>query len=457
MKFTDLLFIQIIIIVFFLGTSCNDPTVIGSDLLAGDQLDIAFTDTVTLKSYNKKIDSLATFNPSPSVSKIQNFPIGSMEDPIFGTSSSAVYAQPTLNINFPDFDPVLGWDSVVLVLPYFAKGSYGDLEDTYSLEVYQLAENFPDTTLYSNMDYMTESLIGQVDYQPFVNDSVEIIQPGTVNEIIKVPPQLRIPLDETFADYLFALDSPYNSSVPDFEEFFKGIYIKPTSTNKGMPSFTIRAQVTGNSVANAGIRVYYHVDTVYSEYLYPIFSSNVVTAKYEHDYSSSPLNLETEFLGENATHTDSLLFIQGMSGTDFVIEIPYAENLSNKVLNKAELVFPLATLPDDDPNIYLPVDQIIVFEIQDDGTRRVIDDYVLANNRNGPDGFAELFGGDYSSQDSTYKINITTHLQDMSRGLVSEKMVVTLFPKAEQAARMIVNGPGHSIRPAKLDLTFTNF
>lgn len=456
MKYINPFFALLLLLAVFTNNACNDPTVIGSDLLSGDELDIEFTDTVTIVSYNIAEDSIITYNPD-IFTNIESFPIGNFNDPIFGQANSAAYFQPTLNITFPDFDPSYTLDSVVLILPYNAKGSYGNLAESYSLEVYQMLEEFPDTQIYSNRSFPVDRLIGQISYTPMVNDSVVIEVPGEMDSFVNVPPQLRIPLNQNFFDRdLFAIDSPYTSVVDDFEAFLKGIHVRPTSTNSGMPSFNLRAAVTGSSVQNSGIRVYYHQDTIYSEYLFPIFSDNVVTANYVHDYTSSPIGLASDFIGENATYTDSLLFLQGMSGTNFVIEIPYSENLSNKILNKAELEFPIQFLPEDNQSVFLPVEQIVVSEILDDGSLRLIDDYIFAINSVGIDDVSTLFGGVQDSDDA-YRVNITTHLQDMSRGLVTEKMMITLFPKAEQAARVVLNGPGKSIKPAKLKVTFTNF
>ena len=438
---------SIIAIIFY--SACNDPTVIGSDLLTGDQLDIEFTDTVTIRSYNVVDDSIITFNPN-LFTNIENFPIGIFADPIFGTASSGVYAELTLLSSLPGFDDIANvLDSVVLVLPFNAKASYGNLDETYSLEVYRMAEAFPDTSLYSNKDYLLDKLIGVIDYIPMVNDSVIVNPPSDPDSIVKLAPQLRIPLTKNnFHTELFDIDTQYVSSASAFKEYFKGIYIKPVSTNKGMPSFDFRTNTTG-------IRVFYHRDSVYSEYLFPVFSTQVVTAKYDHDYSTSVLNLQADYIGESAPYRDSLLFLQGMSGINFVIEVPHAEYLADKLLNKAELIFPIQFLSQDDIQQYPPTDQILVSEIREDGSYRVIDDFIFARNRDF-ENFSRLFGGDVES-DNTYRVNITTHLQDMSRGLVSKKMIVTLFLKAEQASRVVVSGPGNSAAPAKLEITYTNF
>ena len=441
-------------IILFLGLvllanhACNDPTVIGSDLLAGNQLDIERTDTVTLNSYNIFVDSIATYDPD-IFSNIASFPVGNFDDPVFGISRASVYAQVSLNAVFPDFqDAALVLDSIVLVMPYTSERSYGDFNELVSYEVYRVTEDFPDTVLYSDNEYTADVLIGRHDFFPAPEDSTYIRLPNTDSTVALVP-QLRIRLDENnFESDFFNADQSVFDSVATFEDFFKGYHVKSTSINQGMPSYTFR-----NS--SAGIRVYYHKDTVYSEYLFPTFSGNIVAANFVADNNSPILDLN-EFVGEDAVYSDSLLFLQGMSGINFVLDMPFVQSLDNIVVNKAEIELPIAFLPDDNPALYSPLGQIIVSEILDDGRYSVIEDVTLAINRVGTAEFQTIFGGDVES-DLTYRLNISSHFQNMIRGFATTKIVVTAFPKAEQAARVIINGPKHSTNPAKLNLTFTNF
>ncbi len=453
MKYFNKFILFLSVVVAFTHNACNDPTVIGSDLLSGDQLDIQFTDTMTIESYTAIEDSIATYFPG-IFTNIESFPVGIFEDPIMGTASSGVYVQYSLNSVFPDFDePGLTLDSVVLVLPYNIEYSFGNLDEVHSVEVYQMSESFPDTAVfYSDMSFMADTLIGKADFRPITNedDSVSVYFPAQ-DITRKLPPQLRIKLDQNgFAEKLFNADSTVLGSVDGFENFLKGIHIKPTSVNKGMPSFNFRTN-------NSGLFVYYrrNSDTTFLSYQFPVFLGNVVTAEYHHDYSTSNLNLLSDFIGKNAPHADSLLFVQGMSGTNVVIRVPHVEYLSDKVINKAEIILPIQILPEDDP-IYEPDIKVLVSEILANGSASLIDDFILARNRVGLERFTELAGGDIES-DNTYRLNITTHLQDMSRGQVTKDMRISIFLKAEQSSRVILGGTGNSDTPAKLEVTFTNF
>ena len=143
-----------------------------------------------------------------------------------------------------------------------------------------------------------------------------------------------------------------------------------------------------------------------------------------------------------------------MSGTDFVLEFPYVTSLEDKLVNKAELELPIILLPDDDP-VNGPLEQIIAYEIFEDGTFRQVDDVDFAINRAGPESFSDIFGGTVEPDD-VYRLNISVHFQNMIRGAVTNKMLIRTTPKKGQAARVVLGGPQNGFSAAKLNLTFTN-
>lgn len=419
--------------------ACNDPTVIGSDLLSGDELDIEFTDTVTILTYNMEEDSVRMFDSENFSVSYNNIPVGEFIDPVFGISKATAYAQPNLNVSSPDFEDA-ELDSIVLILPWNADGVYGNLFETYSLEIWELSDDLRDSAIfYSNQTFEVNEMIGSVDFTPEPEDSVRIKLHGQ-DTLIEVIPQVRVTLTPEFGDRFFVDDTLKFGSTDLFHDFFKGFEIRPASQNSGMLNFNLRSP-------EAGIRVYYRQDTTYSQYLFPIFSTNVVTAKYEHDYAGS---LASPFIGEDANVTDSLLFVQGMSGLNLAVEIPYADRLEDIVVNQAELVFPVLRLSEDDP-LNTAVEQLIVSEMVDDTTLVVIDDIIFSGAN-----FPDIFGGQVEAGD-VYKMNISSYFQDMMRGLKSNKIVITVFLKPENASRVVLAGPGHADSPAKLNLTFTRY
>lgn len=426
---------------FIAHVACNDPTVIGEDLLSGDQLDIEFTDTLTLLTYNAKEDSVRTFNPDIFATNYTSFPIGDFNDPVFGRTRASAVFQVSLLGSSPVFSSGT-LDSIVLILPYRANQTYGKLDEEYTIEVLELSQSLDDSLEYFSNDSF-ESFpfpIGSRSFYPAPEDSVSVFSPKD-DDFVQEAPHLRVRLDNAFSDAFFSADATNFESVDAFLDFFKGIMVRPASENGGLVSFNFGLSTTG-------LRVYYHVDTVFSEYFFPVNSATVVAAKFENDYTGATVN---DFLGETSPYADSLLFLQGMSGINIVLEIPYADELTNIIVNKAELELPIIWLPNDDPD-YSPIDQIVVSQVLADGSLRLIDDIT----RSPASRLTEIFGGVVSADD-VYRLNISAHFQDMIRSLVTNKLRITAYIKPEQAGRVVLGGPGNRDYPAKLNLTYTRF
>lgn len=437
---------------FFLLTlfSCNDPTTIGSDLLAGDQLDVNFTDTLTIRAWSTRQDSIKTYDPNPLSSGYAFFPCGDFLDPIFGRSIARINARLSLNTSPPDFRDVTV-DSIVLILPYESKQAYGKFNEVFKLEVRELDEKLPDSTsFFSNREMkLKDAAIGYKEFTAVVSDSVTVMEPKADTVILqKYAAHLRIPLHESFVQAFLAADSAKFASNSAFRDFFKGFQVRPPESspgNSGLLNFNLRSSL-------AGFQVYYHKDSTYAQYKFPIFSTDIISAEFRHDYTGAFVQ---NYLDGSSARNDSLLFMQGMSGLNFDLEIPYIASLGKVVVNRAEIVLPIIRLAEDDP-AYDPVDQIIVAEVVNDTVQRTIDDVIYSINRAG-DNFSYLFGGIVQS-DGTYRINISAHFQDLlTRPETSKKMRFIVYLKQEKASRVVLGGPTHSTQPAKLRLSFTKF
>ncbi|MEK7257665.1 MAG: DUF4270 family protein, partial [Bacteroidota bacterium] len=229
------------------------------------------------------------------------------------------------------------------------------------------------------------------------------------------------------------------STTAKFQQFFRGIQIRPAdgSASAGILSLNLRG-------SGAGFQVYYHKDTTYSEYTFPV--AGVVTNSYEHNYEGSIL--------KSSMANDELLFVQGMSGVNFELEFPYVQDLDdNLIVNKAELEFSIIDLlGGNDP--FDPVGQIVVYELIEEDSIRLIDDVTYARNR-AQENFPLIFGGTPNSD--KYKLNISSHFQDMITGDASKKLLVSVYFKHEITGRAVLGGPSHSVSPAKLNLSLTRF
>jgi len=439
--------LAVLLAALFSLNSCNDPTIIGSDLLSGDQIDVSFTDTISMQARTIIGDSIRTYSPNPTLQLI-SYLCGEMDDPIFGTSTSQIFAGLSLNNGNspnPAFSDVgVGLDSIVLILPWFANGVYGDTTQIYGLDVYRLEEQLDDTIEYfSNQTLITSEKIAGTKVMPSPRQRTTIQNPGIDSIMIDtLTPQLRIRMDESFSSEFFNADISNFESNTAFLDFFKGINIRPTTTNAGMLSFIIRSPL-------AAMAVFYHRDSTYYQYNFPISAQSVKFTTFKHDYTGSTV----ENFIDDPEKGDSLVFLQGMAGVNIRVKFPYSDALSNIAVNKAELELTILQLPEDGGVNYDPIDKMIVSEIKEDGSKRLITDITLAISRNRND-FSTIFGGTVVNGNK-YLLNLTSHYQEIILGSASNEIEISVFLKGDKASRVVLAGPKFSNSPLKLNLSFT--
>ncbi len=430
----------------FFFPSCNDPSSIGSDLIGGDFLNLDYTDTVTIKAYTLRHDSVTTFDPIELGVESQSYFVGNINDPVFGKTSASFYAQfNRSNIASPNFtDAKL--DSVVLILPWDAANTYGRIDEMYTLEVLQMDESMSNSSYhFSNRSFKTKPIAGtRIDVFPRPSDSVVVRVPNLDSVVTqKLAPQLRIKLNQEFIDEFYKPGSEVYFTDSLFQNFFKGLHIRAISQNSGMLAFKARGSA-------AGIKLYLRRDSVLTDYTFPIYFFNVVSSNFKHDYTGS---VAGKFIGQQGSKSDSLLFVQGMSGLNMFLEFPYVTSFPKVIINKAELEFTILRLPEDRA-IFDPVPQLFISEVRGDSIV-AIDDATFALNKAG-DKFYKIFGGNiYNGQ--KYRFNISSHFQKMIEAKRSNKMRVEVYIKAEHPHRVVLAGPSHSVSPAKLKLSMTRY
>ena len=424
--------------------ACNDPSVIGSDLLEQDQIGLEFNDTTTLIAYTIQGDSAATYDPD---NPIETYLFGQFEDPIFGTSTSIINTQFSLSSQKPDLENVT-IDSIVLTLPYAINNLYGDYFNDFTVEVYSLDDpDFVDTEIryYSNQEVIVGSLLNSSTFSAMPLDSVDIDVYGSDSmEVVREYPQarIRIPENGNFANKFVNNPTIYDSDSL-FLDAFQGIQIRATNKVPGILSFDLSSGL-------AGILVYYRQDTNNLQYKFPINANYITQSNFIHDFSGSQVE---PFLNDTELG-DSLLFVQGMAGVNAVIELPYVENYKDFLINRAELELTIINL-DEDESLYPPIDQIIISEIQEDGSLRVIDDVIFGLQRSE---LGDIFGGNPVEDNPTkYRLNISAHFKNMRDGLASNRLQISALARSQEASRVVICGPGHSEFPARLNLSFTPF
>lgn len=441
----------------FLFTACTKTTTIGSDLVESDLENTEFSDDFVLKTSTILGDSVRTFSTLLS-SQLANYLIGEYNDPIFGQVRSSVYAQVSVNgAGKPNFGGKT-LDSMVLVLPY-RDYLYGDISSEYTVDVLTIdQDSVAERSLFSNETINTNMMpIGQYSFTPNITDSITIQVPKGTElgfDDVTVGPQLRIQLDDDFAQTFFDADDATFSSDSAFTEFLNGFKVSPTSQNGGLLDLGLRSNGT------AGLFVYYHNAERDTSYQFPISSSDLKFTSYEHDVTGS---IADDFLND-VDSGDSLFFVQGLAGVAGVIELPDLSSLEGNIaINKAELVVTKANLLND-TDVYDDVGQLVLSEIDENGNFIVIEDVASALFSDPTTSTVVLnsirFGGietEFTDSPSTYSMNITAHLQNVVRGTATNKMRLSVYNRQKLANRSVFYGAGHSEYPVKLRVYYTKF
>jgi hypothetical protein len=452
----------------FLMSSCNESTGIGGELLEQDQLSVAYLDTFNIQTSTVREDSLLV--PASDLVEATH-PIGILEDPIFGTSEASVYMEFAKGRNISPKDLAnISIDSVIMSLQYDSL-SYGDISTPRSVEVYALTEpitatisNILKNNVYTKQSYKTEAMpLGSKIFTPKIKqkvktDSVPVstyiyleTKKKDSTYIIKTSPHLRIPLDLAFAKKILKLDSLSLNNNDEFRKKIPGFFIKPTSKNGGMVNFRLTAAGTANVYTKISI---YYRDANDRRNSYDMFGdvNSVKVSNYKNTFSPNILAA----INKPSTG-DSILFLQGLAGTNVKVTLPSLKNLKNKglIINKAELEF--YTLPIVSGNVFTPAPQLVAVDASNGKGAPIVDVlYSLSSN------YAAFGGKPVEVTINGVKLNkYTFNISNIAQGLIDDKANVsnsfylTTAIKSEKSYRTILNGAKHSKYRPKLKLYYT--
>jgi len=401
-----------LLISLFIFNSCKNQDAIGLGVGSPSQLTSNTIDTSTIIINTVKEDSVVTSGQAKN-------PLSYLIDPIFGTTISSMatdlnlpgqsaYTAPTGTITI---------DSARLVLNY-ANGFYGDsITSKYTVNVYQLKSRFrTDTAYYNNKnfgDYSSDPVIGTLTFNARSHDSIKIynIITGAPDTLIKVPPQIRIPINANFINTnLFGASSVTLGTNSIFKNLVKGLYISIDRSKSTGPGGTLM-------ISNADSLVVYYkavsgttIDTAVVKL--PI-ANTATTIK--HIYTTA---IQNE-LSNTTTGSRNIFYLQGTAGLRAKISFPkflanFRSSLlkrdSDVVINRAELVVT------PQPGSYIPlspIPKISMYKLDLALQRTELQDASSYDARSGGIG---IFGGYYNSTQNEYHFIITAYLQDLLYG-----------------------------------------
>ncbi|MDX2001548.1 MAG: DUF4270 family protein [Chitinophagales bacterium] len=409
---------------FFLGSivffSCNKPVLDDDGTSPTDNLGLAFTDTLTVQAFTVLEDTLRSDGLAVNV-------IGSLDDPIFGTTHASVYTEFTLPVNNLDLGDTLVLDSIVLCMRY--AGFYGDSTSAQTFIVKRMTEEMNVDSLYSSNRYFTApDEVGRLSN--FVANTTDSL----LVDSAKTGPQLRIKLDNSLGQDLLNQSGSGNfADNAAFQAYFNGLYIMPDTTNAGnnVLYFDLRT-------AESGLFLYYN-DTVIR---FPISSLSETVNNYKHNYTGSTV---AQYLDTTGGANDSLIFVQGLSGVKTRIFVPYIRNLGNIAINRAELEF---TVVSSDSGTYKNPGRLIANGVGENGENTLLPDQLIST---------DYLGGAKTSSNGTvkYKLNLARYYQSLVEGGEDSGIHVFPTPPNRIGDRAVLGGGNHSQYRLKLNLTYT--
>jgi hypothetical protein len=455
MKFFRLDLLTLLISLFILN-SCKNQDSVGLGINSTNQLNSNLTDTSTIVINTDTIGSLVTTGMAKN-------PLAYFIDPVFGTTVSDL----ATDLNLPGqaaFTPPTGTitiDSARLVMGY-VDGFYGDsITSSYTVNVYQLDEKFDVDSAYYNTKhwkYNSTNPLGSLTFNARPHDSIKVFKiiSGAPDTLIKVPPEIRIPISNNFVNAnLFTLSSSNLSSNSQFQNIVNGLYVtinRPKSTGSGGILMFSSADT---------LAVYYHtvsgttIDT--AEIDLPLIH---MAASINHAYPQAIQTLVTST--HNNGPSQNIFYLQGLGGLRAKISFPnflakLRSSLTNRpnkpdsdiLINRAELVI----TPQQGSYIpYQPLPKITMYQLDLAHQPSLIQD-ASGDLRSGG---VSVFGGYYSSTTNEYHFILTAFLQDMIFGKntsygtyiapvdTTNKTSVDITPTAQVAARLVAVGTNAS-------------
>ncbi len=422
----NILFLFLFMMLFLACQTDNSEGdfVVGSDYLSIKNK-VIMIDTLTVNVSTINFDSLVTSNQNRIL-------IGNYTDPIFGKVKSESYFKLTstsynLGSTISDTETInYVFDSIAVILRY-DRYYYGDTTKIQTINIHQLTQkvkpNVDDESFYNNSSLTYESKsIGTKSFypKPIGKDSV------------------NIQIDPVFGNNLFEKLKNYEiTNIDEFDDYFKGIVIKPTTDNS--------SNVIGYTT-NSVLRLYYkqtNTDSDSENSLIKDFTIADRTKQFNNislDRTGTIIQNLPDSSNKLASElTNNSSFIQSGTGLACRIDFPYLNQLKyiaeKGIIVDAELV--IKPIKNSATTLFPIKDSLQVYEC--DNLNRI--SKVLTNSdgsqmlgllNNTPDEFNENIG---------YKINIGTFLyQEIRKTSGSRSSLILTFPNITRGVNRIVLG-----------------
>lgn len=418
----------------------KSPETIGNNLISdNDYINVYYTDTVSIECHSY-FDSVSTRNTSNAL-------LGSMKDPIFGTSEAGFYSQFRLSLAGQSFgdDPIV--DSLVLQLSI--ANYYGDTNVIQTVHVYELADTLSTSESYYNHSTVAVNPIDYANsyqFSPRPRTTMHALGTDTVNHAI-----IRIPLSDVLGDYLIHLDSTDYSQPDYFKESFKGLYV--TCDPVSQPGAITYINMTDNT--NTLLQLYYHNAATPEKpmrYDYYVTSSDTYFNHIDHDYSQGSSEFVDQLVNGNTAAGQQTVYLQTMGGVRTRLFMPnldhWCDSLegSHIIINKAKLILPVNEMMVD--SVFRRPTGFVLVGFNADSTTYLLPDYYEGSS---------YFGGSYVESEQAVVFRISEYMQ---KTIMKEKenygLSLGINGAGYNANRLVLNGPqSEEASKMRLEVTYS--
>lgn len=420
----------------FYLSSCKKPVLKDAALAPDDELNARFTDTLTIRAFTYREDSLSVKNATIKI-------LGAMDDPVFGKTFAGFYLQfllPEIPLNLGD-EPRL--DSIVLALRYYEK--YGDVTVPQLVRIFEMTEGIDQNAEYfSNKTFsVNPSFVGEIqNFAPNTEDSL-LLPEG------KVPPQMRVKLNDGIGERI--INAAGNLQTQEnFHDLLKGLYV------------TVDTNVLGKGLIHfnpfslfSNLTLYYHNsenDSLTKDFAINIdinslglTNVNGTVNHIKHNYQGSFVQ---PFINSQNPGGDSLIFIQPLAGLNVKFSIPHLGNLENVLVNKAQLVVTQVNDPAGTNNSFSTPPSLSLRPSDSEGFP---DQSIIISS--GGEKLSII--NNESTEVSRYDLDYSGYAQSTLKR--HEDFGIFILPLTRQniSNRLILGGGNHSSYRMKLNLTYT--
>ncbi|MEM9258227.1 MAG: DUF4270 family protein [Bacteroidota bacterium] len=447
-------------------TACTDPITVGSDLVDGDLADIGQTSDIPFTTRVVPEDSIIVYDESENAI-IGSFTFGRTNDVVAGNWDHSLYIVPRLvqrtSTGLPDppefaFRDDINVDSAVLILEIDTSSAFFGLARTFPTSVTALTDMVDQgVDYYSNVEFPAsgpmlnrDAFFSATREETLLYDTI-VSPTGTTSGDTVSQAHIRIALNDNFLTQLNMLDESAFESDTTFWDFLPGLAITPSEVTNALVTLRARPARIG-SAARAGL-YFFFPDTATGNPTFYQTPIDLALPRYQKDFTGS---LTETLLGEEEDNEQ--VVVSGQSGVMTEITFTDLSALTDVVINQAEIKFYLEDVDGYDYDEFANPTFFALYYRDETGALQPIEDRINLANPSSSDAVRQFLGGDPQTDDDGnvfYQPKFSIHMQSILEGSVPPTIYLRVVPVDSDPSRAVLAGPQAAVRPASVQVTFT--